>query len=274
MLKTETRYAIDPTTAKALDTEGLRAHFHVGDLFAEGEIRLVYSHYDRLILGSAVPAGGPLTLDEVPETGTASILDRREMGVLNIGAAGTVSVGGTDHVLENGEVLYVGMGAGPVTFSGQGRFYVLSAPAHRACPTKLIKLSDARRVELGSRDTANERVIIQFLHPDVCESCQLLMGYTQFQPGSLWNTMPAHLHDRRMEAYLYFEVPEDARVFHFMGKPDETRHIVMANEQAVISPPWSIHCGAGTAPYTFCWAMAGDNVDFGDMDMVAMDELR
>ncbi len=274
MLKTETRYAIDPESAKNLDTTDLRRHFHLADLFAEGEIRLIYSHYDRLILGSAVPGRAKLTLDRVDETGTPSFLDRREMGILNIGAAGTVSVSGEDHALETGEVLYVGMGAGPVDFSGKGRFYILSAPAHRTCPTRLIKLTDARRVEMGSRETANERVIIQFLHPDVCESCQLLMGYTQFQPGSLWNTMPAHLHDRRMEAYLYFDVPEDARVFHFMGEPEETRHIVMANEQAVISPPWSIHCGAGTAPYTFCWAMAGDNVDFGDMDMVPMESLR
>lgn len=273
-LKTENRYAIDPETAKGLDTEGLRRHFHKDGLFEVGEINLVYTHYDRLILGSAVPSGGTLTLDHMAETGTPNFLDRREMGVLNIGETGTVSVGGESHTLEKGELLYIGMGAGPVTFGGNGRFYITSSPAHRACPTKLIKLSDARRVEMGSRETANERVIIQFLHPEVCETCQLLMGYTQFAPGSLWNTMPAHLHDRRMEAYLYFDVPEDARVFHFMGKPEETRHLVMGNEEAVISPPWSIHCGAGTAAYTFCWTMAGDNVDFADMDMVAMDALR
>ena len=273
-LKTETRYAIDPVTAKALDTDGLRAHFHKDGLFADGEINLVYTHYDRFILGSAVPAGSDLTLDHVAETGTASFLDRREMAALNIGETGTVTVGGETHTIENGEMLYIGMGAGAVTFSGAGRYYITSSPAHRACPTKLIKLSDARRVEMGSRDAANERVIIQFLHPEVCDTCQLLMGYTQFQPGSLWNTMPAHVHDRRMEAYLYFDVPDDSRVFHFMGKPEETRHLVMANEEAVISPPWSIHCGAGTAAYTFCWAMAGDNVDFTDMDMVGMDELR
>jgi 4-deoxy-L-threo-5-hexosulose-uronate ketol-isomerase len=273
-LKTETRHAIDPTTAKGLDTTQLREHFLKDGLFESGEINLVYTHYDRLILGSAVPAGKDLTLDHMAETGTANFLERREMGVLNIGETGQVTVGGETHTLENGELLYIGMGAGPVTFSGAGRFYITSSPAHKTCPTKLIKLADARRVELGSRETANERVIIQFLHPEVCETCQLLMGYTQFQPGSLWNTMPAHLHDRRMEAYLYFDVPEDARVFHFMGQPSETRHLVMANEQAVISPPWSIHCGAGTAAYTFCWTMAGDNVDFSDMDMVAMDELR
>ena len=273
-LKTETRHAIDPMTAKSLDTSGIRSHFHKGGLFESGEINLVYSHYDRLIIGSAVPDGEDLVLAHADETGTPGFLDRREMGVLNIGETGTVSVDGKTHTIANGELLYIGKGAGPVTFSGKGRYYITSSPAHRACPTRLIKLSEARRVELGNRDSANERVIIQFLHPDVCESCQLLMGYTQFAAGSLWNTMPAHLHDRRSEAYLYFNVPDDARVFHFMGEPDETRHIVMANEEAVISPPWSIHCGAGTAAYTFCWTMAGDNVDFTDMDMVAMEDLR
>jgi 4-deoxy-L-threo-5-hexosulose-uronate ketol-isomerase len=274
MLKTETRHAIDPATAKTLDTEQLRDHFHVGGLFADGEINLVYSHYDRLILGSAVPAGKSLTLDKVAAAGTATILERREMGVLNIGDTGSVSVAGETYDLENGEVLYIGMGAGPVKFLGKGRFYVLSAPAHQTYPTTLIKLKDARRVEMGARETANERVIIQFLHPEVCKSCQLLMGYTQFAEGSVWNTMPAHLHDRRMEAYLYFQLPETQRVFHLMGEPSQTRHIVMANEEAVISPPWSIHAGAGTSSYTFCWAMAGDNVDFTDMDMVAMGDLR
>lgn len=274
MLKTQTRYAIDPATSKTLDTDQLREQFHVSGLFADDEINLVYSHYDRLILGSAVPTNAPLTLEKMAETGTESFLERRELAVLNIGEAGTVLVGGEDYLLENGEVLYVGMGAGIVRFSGAGRFYILSAPAHKTYPTKLIKLADARRVELGSRETANERVIIQLLHPDVCESCQLLMGYTQFVEGSVWNTMPAHVHDRRMEAYLYFELPEESRVFHMMGEPSQTRHIIMANEEAVISPPWSIHSGAGTSSYTFCWAMAGDNVDFTDMDMVPMADLR
>ncbi|SMY06933.1 5-dehydro-4-deoxy-D-glucuronate isomerase [Flavimaricola marinus] len=274
MLKTQTRYAIDPATAKGLDTEQLRDHFHVGGLFAEGEINIVYSHYDRLILGSAVPAAGTLTLDRVEETGTATFLERREMAVLNVGDTGTVAVTGETYTLERGEVLYIGMGAGPVEFAGAGRFYILSAPAHRTCPTKLITLADARRVEMGAKETANERVILQFLHPEVAESCQLLMGYTQFAEGSVWNTMPAHTHDRRMEAYLYFDVGADQRVFHFMGEPSQTRHIVMANEEAVISPPWSIHCGAGTGAYTFCWAMAGDNVDFTDMDMIPMEALR
>ncbi|MGR3494018.1 5-dehydro-4-deoxy-D-glucuronate isomerase [Citreimonas sp.] len=274
MTDAETRYAIDPATARGLDTEGLRAQFHVDGLFRPGEVKLVYSHYDRLILGSIVPDGGSLRLDTVPQTGTEAFLERREMAALNIGETGTIAVGGETHMVERGEVLYIGMGAGPVEFSGAGRFYVLSAPAHRTCPTRLIRLADARRVELGARETANERVILQFLHPEVCESCQLLMGYTQFAEGSLWNTMPAHLHERRMEAYLYFDLSTDQRVFHFMGEPDQTRHIVMANEEAVISPPWSIHSGAGTGSYTFCWAMAGDNVDFTDMDMVPMEALR
>ncbi len=274
MRHAETRYAIDPVSAKGLDTQGLRDHFHVGGLFADGEIKLVYSHYDRLILGSAVPADGTLTLDHVPETGTKTFLERREMGILNIGETGTVTVDGTDYSIANGEVLYIGMGAGPVTFAGAGRFYILSAPAHATYPTTLIQQTDAKRVEMGTKEQANERVIIQLLHPDVCQSCQLLMGYTQFAEGSVWNTMPAHVHDRRMEAYLYFDLSADQRVFHFMGQPSETRHIVMANEEAVISPPWSIHSGAGTGAYTFCWAMAGDNVDFTDMDFVDMGDLR
>ncbi|MFZ5964665.1 5-dehydro-4-deoxy-D-glucuronate isomerase [Thalassococcus sp. BH17M4-6] len=274
MLTTQTRHAIDPAAARTLDTDALRDHFHVGGLFRDDEIRLIYSHYDRLILGGAVPRGGDLVLDQVAETGTPSILDRREMGILNIGAAGSVTVSDTRHDIGRGEILYVGRGAGAVTFQGAGRYYILSAPAHRTCPTRLIPKAEARRVELGAKASANERVILQFLHPEVCETCQLVMGYTQLAEGSVWNTMPAHTHDRRMEAYLYFDLPDDARVFHLMGEPTQTRHIVMASEEAVISPPWSIHAGAGTASYTFCWAMAGDNVDFTDMDMVAMGDLR
>ncbi len=274
MLTVETRHAIDPASARLLGTQDLRRHFHAGGLFQPGEMRLVYSHYDRLIIGGVVPAGGALTLDRVAEAGTPSILDRREMGILNIGEAGTVSAAGVRHDVAPGEVLYLGMGSGAVTFAGQGKFYVLSAPAHRTCPTRLIRQSEARRVELGARETANERVIHQFLHPDVADTCQLVMGYTKFSPGSVWNTMPAHLHDRRMEAYLYYDMAPAQRVFHMMGEPQETRHLVVANEEVVISPPWSIHCGAGTGAYTFCWAMAGDNVDFADMDMVPMEALR
>ncbi|MCR8723762.1 5-dehydro-4-deoxy-D-glucuronate isomerase [Frigidibacter sp. ROC022] len=270
MLSVETRHAVDPASAKGLDTEGLRSNFHAGGLFAAGEIRLVYTHYDRMILGGAVPAGGSLVLDEVKECGTASVLDRREMAVVNIGETGTVN----EHRLEKGDVLYLGLGSGPVTFGGQGRFYILSTPAHKALPSRLVTLAEAKKLTLGAAETANHRTINQFVHPEVMESCQLVMGYTQFHGGSVWNTMPAHLHDRRMEAYLYFDMAPDARVFHFMGRPEETRHIVMANEEAVVSPPWSIHCGCGTGSYTFIWAMAGDNVDYRDQEPVAMDALR
>ncbi|MDW4499673.1 5-dehydro-4-deoxy-D-glucuronate isomerase [Sulfitobacter sp. D35] len=274
MLTVDTRYAVDPETAKGFDTAGLRRNFQVAGLFLPGEIRLTYAHYDRLILGGAVPNGQELTLDHVKECGTDSILERREMAVLNIGAPGTVAVGGESHALDKGEVLYIGRGAGPVTFAGDGRFYILSAPAHSTFPTRRITIDEANRVDLGAAKTANERTIYQFVHPEVMESCQLVMGYTMFHGGSVWNTMPCHVHDRRMEAYLYFDVDPAQRVFHFMGKPEETRHLVIQNEEAVISPPWSIHCGAGTGRYSFCWAMAGDNVDFRDMDMVGMEELR
>ncbi|TFL17396.1 5-dehydro-4-deoxy-D-glucuronate isomerase [Jannaschia formosa] len=273
-MTTQTRYAIDPTSAEAMGTEDLRAHFHVPGLFRPGEVTLVYTHYDRMIVGGAMPEGAALTLDHVAEAGTASVLDRREMGVLAVEGSGTVSAAGQSHAMEKGDVLYLAMGSGPVTFEGEAKFYIVSTPAHRACQTRLIRPGEARRVELGSKDQANERVIIQFLHPEVHETCQLSMGYTQFSPGSMWNTMPAHLHDRRMEAYLYFDLAPQARVFHLMGRPEATRHIVVANEEAVISPPWSIHAGAGTNAYSFCWAMAGDNTDFTDMDMVPMEALR
>lgn len=270
----ELRHATDPTTAKTYDTQTLRDNFHIPSLFIEGEINMVYSMYDRLIVGGALPAGGELVLDQVPETGTDTLLERREIGILNIGPAGTVSVAGESYTLDEGEFLYIGMGAGPITFAGAGKFYMCSAPAHRTCPTRHLKISDGKRVELGAKETANERVIIQFLVPDLVETCQLCMGYTQFMPGSVWNTMPCHTHNRRMEAYLYYGLQDDSKVFHFMGEPTETRHMVIGNEEAIISPPWSIHAGAGTGSYTFCWAMAGDNQTFTDMDQVPMGDLR
>lgn len=274
MLHVETRYAVDPQAARAYDTAGLRRAFHCAGLFRDREIRLVYSHYDRMLLGGACPAGGALTLDAVPETGTASLLDRREMAIVAIAGAGRVAAAGEEHGLEAGDVLYLGRGAGPVTLSGEARYYLVSAPAHRAFPARRLRPSDAKSVSLGAAESANARTIHQFVHPDVMESCQLVLGYTRFEPGSVWNTMPAHLHDRRMEAYLYFDLAPEARVFHLMGRPEETRHLVVANEEAVLSPPWSIHCGAGTGAYAFVWAMAGDNVDFRDMDPVPMEALR
>ncbi len=273
MLTVETRHAIDPVAARSFDTEALRAHFHLAALFRDGEIRLVYSHYDRMTVGGAVPHGGSLTLDEVKEAGTPSFLDRREMVVVNIGGPGTVAAGET-FAMERGDMLYLGMGAGPVTFSGEGRFYILSAPAHTTYPSRLVRIAEAARVELGARETSNERVIHQFVHPDVMPSCQLVVGMTKLATGSVWNTMPAHVHDRRMEAYLYIDLAPSARVFHMMGEPDEIRPLVIANEEGALSPPWSIHCGAGTTNYTFIWAMAGDNVDYRDVEMIDMQDLR
>jgi 4-deoxy-L-threo-5-hexosulose-uronate ketol-isomerase len=274
MLNVKTIYAVDPVSTKAMDTQELRDAFHLADMFCDGQINLTYTHYDRMIVGAAVPNGGVLKLDHIADAGTPSILDRREIGILNIGEKANVTCGDDTYEVGEGDILYLGMGAGAITFSGQGRFYMVSSPAHRSMPNKLIKLEDAASLYLGSRETANERTIYMFVHPEVMESCQLVMGYTKFHGGSVWNTMPAHVHDRRMEAYLYFDVAKDNRVFHFMGEPHETRHIVMKNEEVVVSPPWSIHCGAGTGSYTFCWAMAGDNVDYKDVDMVAMEDLR
>jgi 4-deoxy-L-threo-5-hexosulose-uronate ketol-isomerase len=274
MLTVETRHQVSPHEAKGLDTDGLRRAFLAQGMFADGQIRLTYTHYDRMIVGGAVPTDAPLTLDHVDETGTPGFLDRREIAIVNIGARGSVTAVGETHSMDRGDVLYLGMGSGPITFAGAGRFYLVSTPAHATCPTRLIPIGQARQVKLGSAATSNDRTIYQFVHPDVMPSCQLVLGYTQFAPGSVWNTMPAHVHDRRMEAYLYFDLAPDARVFHMMGEPSETRHLVVKNEEGVISPPWSIHCGAGTGAYTFIWAMAGDNVDYRDMDMVAMEDLR
>ncbi|MEO8240845.1 MAG: 5-dehydro-4-deoxy-D-glucuronate isomerase [bacterium] len=274
MLSVTTRHAVHPEHAKAMDTATLRANFLGQDLFTTGEIRLIYSHYDRFVLGGAVPGGGTLTLDQVAETRTATFLERREMGVVNIGETGTVTAGGVSHQMNRGDVLYLGMGSGPVSFAGAGRFYITSAPAHRALPARLIAVADAVEVNLGASDTSNKRTIRQFIHPLVMESCQLILGYTTLLDGSVWNTMPAHIHDRRMEAYLYFNLADDARILHLMGEPTETRHLFVAHEEAVLSPPWSVHAGAGTGPYSFIWAMAGDNVDYKDMDFIQPAELR
>ena len=274
MLRVETRRAVHPEHAKGMDTGALRAHFLAGGLFAEGEVRLVYTHYDRFTLGGAVPAGGELILDHVEETRTPSFLDRREMGIVNIGETGTVSAAGESWTLDNGDVLYLGMGAGAVTFGGAGRFYITSAPAHRAFPNRLITLADCVEVKTGAVETSNKRTIKQFIHPKVMESCQLILGYTTLEDGSVWNTIPPHVHDRRMEAYLYWGMAPEARVLHLMGEPQETRHLIVANEEAAISPPGSIHAGAGIGGYTFIWAMAGDNVDYTDMEFIQPEDLK
>ena len=274
MIHVETRQAVHPDHARAMDTAALRRHFLAEGIFAPGEIRLVYTHYDRFVVGAAVPDGAALVLDRIAETKTATFLERREIGVVNIGGPGRVEAGGQAWDMAQGDVLYLGMGAGPVTFSGHGRFYITSCPAHRALPARLVTVADAKEMKTGAIETSNKRTIRQFIHPLVMESCQLVLGYTTLEDGSVWNTMPAHVHDRRMEAYLYHGMEPQARVLHLMGEPQETRHLFVANEQGAISPPWSIHSGAGIGSYTFIWAMAGDNVDYTDMDFVQPADLR
>jgi 4-deoxy-L-threo-5-hexosulose-uronate ketol-isomerase len=273
------RFAIDPVAAAAMGTDELRHNFHIDGLFQSGRISLTYTHYDRMIVGGAVPTGSPLPLEAIKPTGTKGFLDRRELIAVNIGGAGSVTASGQTHELQARDMLYLGMGSNDVSFASAdadepAKFYLLSAPAHQTYPNRLILIGDAKRLDLGSKDSCNERSIFQFIHAEGAKTCQLVVGMTQLAPGSVWNTMPCHVHDRRMEAYLYFDLAETARVFHFMGEPDETRHLVMRNEEAVLSPGWSIHSGAGTSNYAFIWAMAGDNVDYTDVDPVAVDDLR
>ncbi|WP_181703903.1 5-dehydro-4-deoxy-D-glucuronate isomerase [Chthonobacter albigriseus] len=274
-----TRQAVDPVRAKTLDTEGLRQNFLVDDCFRPGEIRLTYTHYERLIVGGAVPTGAALPLVATRETGTESFLARRELGVVNIGGPGRITVDGAGHALAPRDVLYVGMGAGSVVFESDdtanpARFYILSAPAHRSYPTRLLKIADAKRLDLGAPETANVRSIYQMIIPGVCDSCQLVLGITELAAGSVWNTMPPHIHDRRSEIYLYFGLAEGSRILHLMGEPTETRHLVVGDGEVVLSPPWSIHSGAGTGAYTFVWAMGGDNVDYTDQDPVTLQVLK
>ena len=273
------RFAIDPAAAAAMGTDELRHHFHIADLFVPGRISLTYTHYDRMIVGGAMPAASALVLETIKPTGTDAFLARRELIAVNIGGPGIVKVGGNSHTLGARDMIYIGMGSKDVAFTSTdaehpAKFYLLSAPAHASHPTRVIKIADAKRLDLGAQATSNERSIFQFIHPDSARTCQLVVGMTQLAPGSVWNTMPCHVHDRRMEAYLYFDLAADQRVFHFMGEPDQTRHIVMKSEEAVLSPGWSIHSGAGTSNYAFIWAMAGDNVDYSDVDKVAMEDLR
>jgi 4-deoxy-L-threo-5-hexosulose-uronate ketol-isomerase len=276
----ETRWAIDPDAAALMGTDELRANFLIEQVFVPGRVVLTYSHYDRMVVGGATPTAEPLRLEPIKPTGTANFLDRRELIAVNIGAPGTVTVDGEVFAAGTRDMVYVGRGATAVDFasadgSSPAKFYLLSAPAHASHPSTLIRIADARRVDLGAPETSNQRSIFQFIHPDsTVKTCQLVAGLTTFAPGSNWNTMPPHVHDRRMEAYLYFDLPAEARVFHMMGEPDETRHLVVASEQAVLSPAWSIHAGVGTAAYTFIWGMAGDNIDYTDMDPVAVGELR
>ncbi|MEO3997398.1 5-dehydro-4-deoxy-D-glucuronate isomerase [Mesorhizobium sp. CAU 1732] len=278
-MTTDIRQAIDPRTARTFDTAQLRDAFLIETLFSPDAVNLTYTHLDRLVVGGVMPVAGSVELGQVKATGTDAFLDRRELTVVNVGGAGAVTAGGERFELGHRDMLYVGRGAKPLVFesadAGQpSKFYLLSAPAHHTYPSRLIRIADAKRLDLGAQVTSNERSIFQFVHPDVMESCQLVVGMTVLAPGSVWNTMPCHVHDRRSEAYLYFDLDPAQRVFHFMGEPSETRHMVVANEQAILSPGWSIHSGAGTSNYTFVWAMAGDNVDYRDVDAVDMGDLR
>ncbi|MBQ3789713.1 MAG: 5-dehydro-4-deoxy-D-glucuronate isomerase [Lachnospiraceae bacterium] len=285
----ELRTASSPKDARYYDTRRLREEYLIDDLFRPDEIKLVYSHIDRIITGSAVPVKQTLTLTAGEELRAKHFCDRRELGVINIGGKGTVRVDGKDYPVGPKEGMYIGMGTEEISFASDdpaspAKYYLNSAPAHKTYPTVLIKregtpsddvviIKDENKKELGSLEEANHRVINKYILPGQVETCQLEMGMTELKPGSVWNTMPCHTHDRRMEVYLYFGIPEDAFVMHFMGEPTETRHIVMRNEQAVISPSWSIHSGCGTQAYTFIWGMVGENQDFDDMDDVAMKDL-
>lgn len=285
----ELRTAASPKDVKQYTTDRLREEFLIQDLFVPGEIKLVYSHIDRIITGAAVPVA-PLTLTAGAELRAHYFLERREMGIINVGGKGTVTVDGKVYVVDYKEGMYIGKGAKDISFASEdennpAKFYLNSAPAHTSYPTVLIKLEgeasedtviikDENKVELGCLEESNHRVINKYILPGQVESCQLVMGMTALKPGSVWNTMPCHTHDRRMEVYLYFEMPEDAFVMHYMGEPQETRHLVVRNEEAVISPSWSIHAGSGSRAYTFIWGMVGENQEFTDMDAVENKALR
>ncbi|NKY09684.1 5-dehydro-4-deoxy-D-glucuronate isomerase [Cellulomonas hominis] len=269
----ENRYATGPEHVASADTATLRAQYLVPDLFVPGEVRLVHTHHDRIVLGGVVPAGRRLALEAPDGLRCEYFLERREVGIVNVGGPAVVEADGTTHELPAGACLYLGQGVRDVVLAdaaeGSGAaFYLVSAPAHTAYPTVRLLADEGTVLELGDQETSNRRTLRQFIHPKGVRSCQLVMGVTSLHAGSMWNTMPAHTHDRRTECYLYFDVAEDARVIHLMGEPTETRHLVVADRQAVISPSWSVHSGVGTAAYSFVWAMAGENQAFDDMDAV------
>ncbi|MDK3074351.1 5-dehydro-4-deoxy-D-glucuronate isomerase [Sedimentitalea sp. JM2-8] len=269
------RQAIGPEETRTYDTARLREQFLIEELFSPGQVRMTYSHLDRTIVGGAVPDGAPLELPTPKPVGCPNFCDRREIGVFCIAGSGSLALDGERIGLAAGDCLYVPKGTGSVVFEGgDAQFYFVSTPAHRSYPMRKIRRDEAIRHDLGEVAEANIRTLRQYIHPDVTGSCQLVMGMTTIASGSTWNTMPCHVHDRRSEVYFYFNLAKATRVFHFMGEPSETRHIVVADRQAVLSPGWSIHCGSGTGPYSFIWSMAGDNQDFTDMDFVEMEDLR
>lgn len=279
MTNYSSRYASSPQAVKQYDTKQLRDEFLIDNLMQENEITFTYSHYDRYITGSAVPVRSDLTLETIDPLKSSYFLERREMGIINVGGSGSVVVEGKSYELGFKDALYIGSGNKEVIFksadaNNPAKFYINSAPAHTSHPTVQVSLAEANKLELGTMETANHRTVNQMIIGSVVTTCQLQMGMTELRPGSVWNTMPAHVHDRRMEVYFYLDIPENQAVCHFMGEPQETRHIWMNNHQAVISPPWSIHSGSGTSNYTFIWGMAGENLDYGDMDVCKINELR
>lgn len=277
------RYSANQRDVKRYTTEELRDEFLIQDLYHPDEVVSVYSHVDRMVTLGCMPVKEQVSIEKGIDCwknfGTHYFLERREIGIFNIGGAGSITADGLEYRLGYKDCLYITKGTKEVIFSSDSeeapaKFYMVSAPAHTSYETKLITLKDAAKRPLGDANTSNKRVINQFIHPDVLKTCQLSMGMTALEPGSVWNSMPCHTHERRMEIYMYFEVPENQVVMHFMGEPTETRHIVMKNEEAVISPSWSIHCGAGTSNYTFIWAMGGENQEFDDMDNIAPMDLK
>jgi 4-deoxy-L-threo-5-hexosulose-uronate ketol-isomerase len=275
----ELRYSAHPRDVKHYDTELLRKEFLIGKVFVKDEISLVYSLYDRYMVGGAMPVRKSLKLETADELKSTFFLERREMGIINVGGPAIVETKGKTYKLGHKEALYLGKGTMDVVFKSAdpktpSKLYINSAPAHHEYPSKKVTLKDAEVIMLGSPETCNHRRLNKLLVNSVVQTCQLQMGMTELQTGSVWNTMPVHTHNRRMEAYFYFEVPEKQAVCHFMGDPDETRHIWMTNEQAVLSPSWSIHSAAGTSNYTFIWGMAGENLDYGDMDVRHPDTLK
>lgn len=272
-------YAVHPEDYKRYDTEAIRNHFLLESLFENGQANFVNTHYDRMIVGGVIPANKEIELPNFPILRADYFLERREMGIINVGGDGVVVVDEEKFTLSKLDCLYIGKGNRRVSFSSVNAsqpavLYVLSAPAHANYPTRLLQKKDAESNTLGSLETSNQRTIYRYIHRNGIQSCQLVMGLTILSRGSVWNTMPAHTHDRRMEVYFYFDVPENQVVFHYMGLPQETRHVVMKNHQAVVSPPWSIHAGSGTSNYGFIWGMAGENLEYSDMDALQINDLK
>ncbi|MFN3402479.1 MAG: 5-dehydro-4-deoxy-D-glucuronate isomerase [Cytophagaceae bacterium] len=272
----ESRYSSHPVDFKSYGTERIRQDFLISNLFKNDEISMVYSHYDRFIVGGVTPTSKDLHLTTFSEIKSEYFLERRELGIINIGESALIRIGEKEYILNNKECLYIGKGEKEVIFlkSKGAKLYLCSAPAHASFPVTKFTLQEAEPLDIGTETNCNKRTVYKFIHQKGIQSCQLVMGMTVFQKGSTWNTMPCHKHDRRMEAYLYFDLAENERVFHFMGEPQETRHILVANQEAILSPPWSVHFGTATSNYSFIWAMAGENKDYTDMDMIELKNLK